>query len=306
MQIVEYSKAIADETRLRLINLLRAHELAVGEIVEVLGIPQPKASRHLRVLVEAGLAAKRRDGLRAFYRAADDGRAAEFLLALSPFLAEGTLAEDLRRGADVVERRRAATVRFFDEVAEDWRTMSAEVLGEFDLVTKLVEELSGCGVVADLGCGPGDLLAALQGRTTRLIGVDNAHRMLATAGERLGSDPATSLRLGEASHLPLGDGEADCAVYSLVLHHLPDPSEALGEAARVVRTGGKLVVADFVEHDVETMRTRFGDHRLGFPRQDMAERLEAVGFAVKRTDTFAVRMGLEVFVMTAQRARTET
>jgi len=302
LKILKYSKALGDETRARLINVLLKHELNVGEVVQVMEMGQSRISRHLKILAESGLVECRRDGLWAFYRAAREGDGRTFLEGVEPlFDDEAVFGRDMARADSVVRDRTVETRRFFDAIAEDWRKLRENVLGGLDLHAEIISRLGNCGIVADLGCGSGEILSVLAGATDSVIGVDNSPKMLELAAERFESDPKVSLRIGELSHLPLRDAEADCAVLSLVLHHLANPAEALGEAARALGRGGSLVIAEFDSHGNEVMRSDYGDRLLGIGREEMEQMLADAGFRLERADEFSVNMGLTVILYRAVR-----
>ena len=305
--LLHIHKALADETRLRLAGILRRHELNVGELVAVMGMSQPRISRHLKIMVEAGLVDCRREGLWAFYCAADSGPGFEVLEASAAFMDTPEFSADLSRADAAVRERVQATRRFFDAVAGHWRDLSREVLGDLDLPGEIARRVPEGAAVADLGCGPGELLERLSQRACLVIGVDNSPRMLELAGQRLNGKAAqdghagVSLRLGDLTHLPLREGEAQACVFSMVLHHLPDPVAALTEARRVLCPGGRLVIADFDRHENEAMRVLYGDARLGLDRQQLRAWLEEAGFMPGQTELYPVNQGLVVLLAEAAR-----
>ncbi len=302
MEIIKYCKALADETRSRLVNVLLQYELNVGEIVQVMEMGQSRISRHLKILSDSGLVDVRRDGLWAFYRASDDGPGRDFLDGIASLLeGEDALKRDRNRAEKVIRERTAATRQFFDEIAPEWDRMTAEVLGNLDLGNEIRTRLPECGCAADIGCGPGDMLEILAATSERVIGVDNSPKMLELAEERFSEDASMSLRIGEMTHLPLRDWEADCTVMSLVLHHLTRPLDAIKEAGRVLKIGGRLLIAEFDQHENELMRSEYGDRRLGIPREKMLEWLEQSRFDTKSVTEFPVNMGLVVVVYEADK-----
>jgi ArsR family transcriptional regulator len=296
-------KALASGPRLRLMNLLMAFELSVGEIVQVLGLGQSKISRNLKILLEADLTACRREGQRAFYRAAADGDAKALLAPVrEKLLKDRALARELERASEVRARRQRRTREFFNAVADRWDRLSREVLGDYDLAGELAARTPACRTAADLGCATGELAARLIDRADRVIGVDNAPGMLKAAAERLGDNPSVSLRLGELDHLPLRDREADAVILSMVLHHLSEPEAALQEARRVLKPGGRLLAADFEPHDVEAMREDYGDLRLGVDPAEVSEALEGIGLEPGELRRRNVNKSLTVFVLEAKRS----
>jgi ArsR family transcriptional regulator len=302
MEIIKYCKALADETRARLVNVLLEYELNVGEIVQVMEMGQSRISRHLKILSDSGLVDVRREGLWAFYRASDEGAGREFLDGVSSLLEEeGELKRERNRADKVIRERTAATRQFFDDIAPEWDRMTAEVLGELNLGTEIQKRLPSCQCAADIGCGPGDMLEILAKSSEMVIGVDNSPKMLELAEERFSEDANMSLRIGETTHLPLRDLEADCTVMSLVLHHLARPEDAIREAGRILKEGGRLIIAEFDQHDNEIMRSDYGDRRLGIPQEKMCGWLEQTGFAVLGTKEFEVNKGLVVVLYEAEK-----
>lgn len=308
MKLLIQTKALADETRLRLLGLLSRHELNVGEIVQVMGMGQSRISRHLKILMDAGFVVCKRNGLWAFYVTASGNGSQALLQAVLDGLRDvPEHGVDLQHAEMVLQERRQSTVRFFDELAADWIRMSSEILGEFDLSRVILDCLVRAGVtaqrgvVADLGCGPGLMLGRMAGQAGQVIGVDNSPRMLDAAAKLLPNGDKISLRIGDLEHLPLRDGEADAAVMSLVLHHLASPQAGLAETGRVLRPGGQLILADFLSHENETMRLRYGDRWLGFACNDLDFWLHRAGFQDLITHTYAVNMGLQLLIVTARR-----
>ncbi len=296
-------KALASEPRLRIVNVLAAYELSVGELVQVLGLGQSKISRNLKILLDAGLVGCRREGQRAFYRAAANGAGRKLIAPVQEALVKDkALARELDRAGEVRARRERETREFFNAIADRWDRLSMEVLGDFDLAGELSGRVPESRTAADLGCGTGELVARLIGRAERVIGVDNAPAMLEAAAERLGESPSVSLRLGELEHLPLRDREADAVVLSMVLHHLSEPKEAVAEAVRVLRPGGVLLAADFEPHGEESMREEYGDLRLGVDPLYVRDQLEAAGLSVVSLVRRKVNKSLTVFVLEASRS----
>ena len=270
---IRYFKALSDETRLRLTYVLERYELSVNELVSILEMGQSRVSRHLKILTEAGLLSSRRDGLWVFYSSVKEGEGAAFLKAAMPFLDEDAeMRADVEMAARIIEDRALKTRQFFNTIAEHWDTLSREVLGGFDLA----------GAV----CDGSPRMLELSRR--RLAGVE-------------GEPEGVSLRIGELSHLPLRDCEADFASINMVLHHLSNPENALAEIRRVLRSGGLLVVADFDRHTQERMRLDYGDLWLGFDEATMSRLLHAASFEVVSTARYPVEQGLALNLTLARR-----
>jgi SAM-dependent methyltransferase len=275
-------KTLADPTRLRILALLEREELAVQELMEVLGMAQSRVSRHLGILRDAAVVRDRRDGTFVLYQLA--------LPASGPWRAAWEVAaRDLRRDpaserdqaalARVVEARSSRSRSFFDAVGPEWdalRKVWSDDLLRARAVGRLVPE--GLRAV-DVGTGTGVLAQELSRLGVRVVAVDRSSRMLDAARARIDAAGATNieLRAGDASALPLADGEVDAAFAHMVLQYLPAPGEALREMARVVRPGGRVVVADFSRHERAWMREELGVLRLGFDEEEVAGFFRAAG-----------------------------
>lgn len=300
--ILPVFKALADETRLRLLHVLNRYELSVNELVTILEMGQSRVSRHLKILTGAGLLTSRRDGLWVFYSAPPEGEGRKFIDAVAAFIDEDeTLDSDMEMAATIIEERVRKTKQFFNAIAEDWDQLNREVIGEFDLPGAILERMPRCKVAVDLGCGTGTLLERMLERSLNIIGVDGSPRMLELAKRRLVEDEdRISLRIGDLEHLPLRDGEADFATINMVLHHLSHPGKSLKEIRRVLRKGGLLVLADFDKHDNEKMRADYGDRWLGFDMTNLALKLTEAGFALRQSTLHPVRNGLTIHLIVAE------
>ncbi len=306
LNITRYFKAMSDETRLRLLCILLKYELSVNELVNILEMGQSRVSRHLKILTEAGLLSARRDGLWVFYTAIKEGAGADFIRATAPFLMnEASLQADISMAAQIIEERTVKTRQFFNIIAEHWDTLSREILGCFDLAGVICNAMPDtCRVAADLGCGTGIVLERMYGHAATVIGVDGSPRMLELSRRRLAElkGGQISLRIGELSHLPLRDEEADFASINMVLHHISDPECVLSEIRRVLCPGGQLLVADFDQHNQERMRMEYGDLWLGFNEATMHRFLHDTGFEVVSCTRHPVEQELALNLTLARRA----
>ena len=296
LEAFRYFKTLGDETRLRLLNILCFQEFNVQELTEILDMGQSRISRHLKLLQDVGVIESRRDGLWAFYRAVDQGPGQRFTQSIRYLFEEDQIFEsDLERVAEVLRTGEIQSRRFFDSLAPNWEVMKRSIIGELDLVGEIIKRVPSTDSAADLGCGSGALLEGMAERVQAVIGVDSSREMLAEARRRLEKKGREfDLRIGEIEHLPLRDQEVDSAVINLVLHHLRNPGEGLLEARRVLRKGGTLIVVDFCKHEEEIMRSRYGDHWLGFSTREIELWLEEAGFTIEEQQLFPVRMGLTV------------
>ena len=301
---IQYFKALADDTRLRLLHVLNRHELNVNELVQILEMGQSRISRHLKILSASGLLVWRREGLWVFYSAPKEGDARAFIDAMLPFLEnDPEFMADMAMAAGLIEERAQKTQHFFNTIAEDWDKLSREVLGGFDLPRAVSSRMPAhCRVATDLGCGTGNVLAAMLEKAENVIGVDGSPRMLELARRRfIESAERISLRIGDLSHLPLRDGETDFASMNMVLHHLPSPVEVLAEIYRILAPGGALVLTDFNRHEDERMRTDYGDRWLGFELHTLEKHLKTAGFTLRSSETLPVERDLSLHIITAER-----
>ena len=302
---LRYLKALADPTRLRLVRVLSQVELSVNEIVRLLDMGQSRVSRHLAILAQGGLLESRREGLWVYYRATPESPARPLLDALEALEwadpgARETAKADLKRAKAALVERGSRTRQFFDARAGEWDRLSLELLGGFDLaafLAMIVDDLAvNPGVAVDIGCGTGALLGLLADRSRRAIGVDSSPRMLDRAGRRFGARSAVELRLGEAEHLPLRDGEVDLALMSLALHHLAEPRAGLAEVARVCGRDGVFVLVELGPHDHEELREAQGDRWLGFEPRALGVMAGAAGFVMERKRRHELPSGLRLWI----------
>lgn len=296
MDIIVYFKALSDATRIRLLNILLHHELSVNEIVYLMEMGQSRISRHLRILTDAGLLGCRRDGVWAFYYAADNGPAKKFIDSIRYLLNQDPLLKpDLQMALQIIEERKLKTMYFFNSIAEEWDHLKKEVLGELDLSTVILEKVDSCSVAVDLGCGTGELLQHLKKKAKHVIGVDSSARMLDKTDKLFkNEDGNIDLRLGELEHLPLKNNEADCAIISMVLHHLSDPGAAISEVYRILRSDGVLIITDFDKHENENMRKNYSDRWLGFTQEEMERLLCNNGFVHYQMQSFELQHSLKL------------
>jgi len=275
-------KTLADPTRVRILGLLEREELVVQELMEVLGMAQSRVSRHLAILRDAGLLVDRRDGTYVSYRfaplAAGPWRDT-WKLVRKNLENDPTTQRDLSALAQTLEERGDRSRAFFDSVGPEWDALR-KVFHDDVLRARAVTRMVSPGQsAADIGTGTGILASELARLGIRVIGVDNSSRMLDAARAKLDAEGITSveLRRGEVQNLPLEDEEVDAAFAHMVLHYLASPGEALREMARIVRPGGVVVVADFLQHENEWMRQELRVVWLGFAETTIREWFEEAG-----------------------------
>ena len=277
--------AIGEETRLRVYALLTEAELAVSELVAILGQSQPRVSRHLRLLLEAGLLDRHREGAWAFFHASEKGPGAALARAVLARLDSGDpiLAGDRARLKDVRASRAGQAQKYFAEHAPVWnetrKLHAPEAEVEAAIFAAALEKGSQWRRLLDIGCGAGRILELLSPRAENAIGVDLSPAMLGVARAQLEKSGLRNvqLRQGDIYALPVDGDVIDLAVMHQVLHYLDNPARALREAARVLAPGGRLIVVDFAPHHCEMLRENHAHRRLGFPADEIGGYLEQAG-----------------------------
>lgn len=269
-------RAAGEETRLRILALLAEGELSVSDLTDILGQSQPRISRHLKLLAEAGLVRRYREGAWAFFRLDDAGAGGAFAASLAGWLdrSDPALVADRERLAAVRTSRAEAAQTYFANVARDWdRLRKLHVPDE--AVEAAVAAAVGAGTngaMLDLGTGTGRMLEKIAPKFGRAVGVDASHAMLAVARANLEKAGLSrvELRQGDIHALPFARGTFDCVIIHQVLHFLDDPARALREASAMLSPGGQLIVVDFAPHEMEFLRTEHAHRRLGFARAQIA------------------------------------
>ncbi len=261
-------KALADETRLRLIRLLVRGALNVNEIIGILGMGQSRISRHLKILSEADLVTKRREGTWIYYEG--NGQSSEPIVVEALEMCQRheqvlpNYTEDLQGLEGVVEGRRQQVRSFFDNI-EDPDQLQQALDGNYYRKIAIEKVPKDAGTVLDMGTGAGLLLPGLLRRAERVIAVDSSTTMLDMARRSLGKETMRcDFRLGDLGHLPVADGEVDLVMACMVLHHLSHPAEAIREAHRALSPDGRLIVVDLYRHEDESLREKLADLWLGF------------------------------------------
>ncbi len=274
-------KAAAEPTRLRILLLLSQREYSVKDLTRVLGQSQPRISRHLKLLTEAGLIERVREGSWAYYHLAEGtaaGRLAQVLIEpIDPSI--GVARRDWARAEALKRERVEAAQSFFRAHAARWDSIRALHLAEEQVETAMLDAL-GPGpfdLLVDMGTGTGRILDVCKGRYKRAIGIDASPAMLSYARARLDrlGWPVAQLRQGDICNLNLNDGVANAVVMHQVLHFLAEPALAISEAARILAPDGRLLVVDFAPHNLEILRDEFAHVRLGVAADQIAQWMAA-------------------------------
>lgn len=263
-------RAAAEPTRLRLLLLCARGELTVSELTEILGQSQPRVSRHLKLLCEAGLLDRFREGTWAFYRLAQRGGGGELARRLVELMPPGdaTLALDRERLEAIKRQRAEAATAYFRANAAQWDRIRSLYVADGEVEAALVDLLPAAGLrdLLDIGTGTGRMLEVFGPRVERAVGVDLSREMLAVARVNLerADLPNCSIRQADMYQLPLPGASFDAVIIHQVLHYAERPAQAIAEAARVLRPGGHLAIVDFAPHELEFLRTEQAHRRLGF------------------------------------------
>ncbi|MGO8740333.1 ArsR/SmtB family transcription factor [Rhodoblastus sp.] len=277
--------ALGEESRLRLYALLAEGELAVGELVTILGQSQPRVSRHLKLLLEAGLVERRREGAWAFFHAPEKGAAATLAHAILGRLdpSDPVFAADRERLAETRAARAARAQKYFADHAPVWdetrRLHAPEAEVEAAILAAALDGAPKVRRLLDIGCGAGRMLELLAPHAESAIGIDLSAAMLGVARERLelAGLRQVQLRQGDIYALPVERGSVDLAVVHQVLHYLDNPARALREAALTLAPGGRLIVVDFAPHQLEMLREKHEHRRLGFTAREVDDYLKQAG-----------------------------
>jgi ubiquinone/menaquinone biosynthesis C-methylase UbiE len=276
-------RAAAEPTRLRLLALCAQNELSVSELTDILGQSQPRVSRHLKLLCDAGLLDRFREGSWVFYRLAEPARAgalARLLVDLVPG-EDATLALDRERLAAIKRQRQEQAAAYFRANAAQWDRIRSLYVEEREVEAALAKLLPPDGIrdLLDIGTGTGRMLEIFAPRVERALGVDLSREMLAVA--RVNLERANlrncSIRQADMYQLPFAGASFDAVLIHQVLHYAERPADVIAEAARVLRPEGRLVIVDFAPHHLEFLRDEHAHRRLGFADTEVTAWCRAAG-----------------------------
>jgi ubiquinone/menaquinone biosynthesis C-methylase UbiE/DNA-binding transcriptional ArsR family regulator len=308
-KLVDLLKASAEPTRMRLLVLLSSGDLTVSDLTEILSQSQPRISRHLKLLSEAGLIERYQEGAWAWFRLRREGEAAQLARKLveEASHSDAVITRDQARLSQVRAVRAEKAMAYFSRNASGWDNIRKLHVSE-DTVETALREIVGDQPVdslLDLGTGTGRLLQLFEGIYRHGMGIDASREMLAVARSNLEKSGISkaSIRQGDIFNLPIENGGYDLVTIHQVLHYLEDPHLAIDEAARMLRPGGRLVIVDFAPHGVDSLRAEHHHARLGFSHQIMTEWLEKAGLDVVKIRDLAPQSGVEPLTVTIWLAR---
>jgi len=288
-QVLAGLRAAGEETRLRLLALCGRGELTVSDLVSILGLSQPRVSRHLKVMCDSGLLERVREGAWVYYRLAHRGEAGSLARAVSALLPgeDPILARDQERQQEIARTRAEAAQAYFRANAAQWDALRRLHVDDDAVERGLLDILppQGIGDMLDVGTGTGRVLQLYAPHVADALGVDQSREMLAVARSNLETAGLHNARLrqGDMYTLPCGDASRDAITLHQVLHFAEHPAAVIREAARVLRPGGRLAIVDLAPHDLEDLRDKHKHRRLGLRPDEMAAWCAEAGLVLDRT-----------------------
>lgn len=288
-ELLQGLRAVAEPTRLRILALCAHAELTVSDLTQILNQSQPRVSRHLKLMVEAHLLERFREGQWAFYRIAQDGAPAKLAHTLVDLIPadDEAHARDLERLDQIKEQRARAADEYFRKNAQQWDELRRLYVDDAEIeaaLRRLVPD-DEVGRLLDIGTGTGRILEIFADRYDRAVGVDRSREMLAVARANLDRAGVShwQVRLGDMYALPASQRSFDTVTVHMVLHYAEDPAGAIAEAARVLKPGGRLIVVDFAPHQSEVLREQHAHRRLGFSDEEVERWFRAAGLVPGQT-----------------------
>lgn len=283
--VLQALRAVAEPTRLRIVALCAHAELSVTEFVQILGQSQPRVSRHLKLLVEAGVMQRNREGVRAFYRLAERGPGRDLAGTIADLLPDEdeTLAIDLARLDEIRTERARRAEAYFRDNAERWEELRGLYVddSEVDAELRRVVAAGTARSLLDIGTGTGRVLRTVGDVVDAAVGIDNSTAMLEVARTELDAQGLKNcqVRLADMYRLPFPAGRFDVVTANMLMHHADHPARMIEEAARVLRPGGRLVVVDFAPHEMIELRDEHEHRWLGFSNPEMERFFDRAGLA---------------------------
>lgn len=279
--ITDILSVLSELSRLRLLRLLEQEELAVGEMAAIVQMPQSTVSRHLKVLLESGWIQRRSERTTARYHmtlaSLPDSWQELWLITKKQLAQPPQIIQDDHRLKEVLSERNLDTHSYFGQVGGDWSCIRTELFGNSFADDALLGLLTCDWIVADMGCGTGEISARIAPHVEKILAVDQSNAMLKAAKTRLSKFNNIEFVSATLSDLPLDDSSINAAVISLVLHHIDNPPEIIQEAARCLKPNGLILIIDMLEHNRNEYKHTMGHHWLGFNPNELKNWLIKAG-----------------------------
>lgn len=280
--LIRWMESLGDPSRMRMLRLLERHELGVAELSDVLRLPQSTISRHLKTLNEQNWLRSRRVGTAhfssMFVDELTDAQRRLWHLAREQINNWTTISQDEFRLQRLLHQRSAGARKFFTGAAGEWDATREELYGSAFIESALLALIPPEYVVADLGCGTGQMIERLAGHVARVIGIDNTPAMLQAARDRTARLSNVEIKEGELDALPFKDSSIDITLTVLAMSYVPEPLACIHEMSRVLKAGGRAIIVDVTAHDREDFRREMGQSRLGFNAKEIEGMLNQSGF----------------------------
>jgi ArsR family transcriptional regulator len=303
--LIRAFKSLSDEARVRILYILSLGDFSVNEIVEILSMGQSSVSRHLKILTEAGFLNFRREGSWVYYSLRrDDFKAAiELTDIILKYKNDLPFREvDQRNSISILKKRELRSRKFFDDLGQSWEKVQEEVLEPRIYRDRVVQSLPAhSAMVLDLGCGPGGLIPYLLTKADQVVGLDSSARMVEVAKQEFIGNSRVRIEEAHLENLPIGDGEADSVVASMVLHHLSHPPKVIQEINRVLRIGGTFSLVDLSKHNQEFMREKYADLWMGFDTDLMESWLVSHGFEILEEEEIPTNSVFKILFIKAKK-----
>ena len=291
-ELLRQLRAAAEPTRLRIIALCGHAELSVGDFVAILGQSQPRVSRHLKLLVDAGLLNRNKEGSRAYYRLVTSGKNAELSQVLNDLMDESdpVLVLDLSRLGIIKSERARFADNYFDKFAGE-QSQLGQISADEELINRLLLEYiqqENVGELLDVGTGNGRMLLLLGSNVEKAIGIDNSREMLAIARTNLEQADLKNcqVRIGDMYRLPFSENRFELITINSLLRYAEKPTDVLTEATRVLKPGGSIIIVDFSDHGLTELRDEYGHRWLGFSKDEMLEMLDGKTINIEDANFF--------------------
>jgi ArsR family transcriptional regulator len=281
--LLDSLSALNDIARLRVLRLLAQHELSVGEIADILQLPQSTVSRHLKMLLETEFVARRTVGTTGLYRVSDSmpsGASDLWCIAEENFGELPSTDTDNARLVSALTHRQSDSKNFFKNVSGEWESMRVEMFGSHFTSVALLSLLDPSLSILDIGCGIGNASSLIAPFVSRVVGLDRESAMLDVAQKRPDLSPNIEFVQGDATKLPFENDSFDVSMFCLVLHHVEDAESTMREASRVTKSGGRVLIIDMQKHLHDEYKHTMGHVHLGFSKSDIESLAKASGLTL--------------------------